>query len=1120
MDNMKEGLEDQAILSLALVHHPVGTRIRVELSGPCPAVVENPFPSPITDLDRDAFRWLAEDYLQLRGPSADRIAEREKARIDRLAIELSRAIFNGPGLTSIRAAISHPASIAALRVEVRTDDRDPWVPWEIIPGPGSEIPLSIQAASFVHTSAQSQVSKNANPASGKLEVLMVVSRPEGRQDVPFRSIASRVVRTIGKPGTEVNVRMLRPPTWSALKSELEAAARNGIKYDAVHFDGHGLFDESKSDDSSSRGYVLFESETAEGGADRVDGRTMGELLTKYGIQSVLLNACRSAYREQDSSALENRTADSFAAELLTAGVRDVMAMSLSIYVSTAARIIADVYDRLAAGETLVGATQIARRLEFQRNPTHETQPLGWAVPIIYQGLTLGGQSASDLETTHNNRQIKNLGEHGQSRAIDADLDFIGYDGEFLSVDRALTRTARARITGLAGSGKSSFVREFSNWAVATDLAQEAHVVELEQGLMESMRIMRAHLHQKEVSRVLIAIDGINDEQGHRRVTNFVENVEEFFGIERGVVYVILSGRATVNSRAENVIALNGLDPISARDVAVRSGWIDRSVPDFEKWLDWSRGLPAVINALPDFLSTRSLADANSSETRSLAQIRAGGPASTDDAATILKQFSLKRIEPATITSAAVPIAAALFQSHLTEFEWDLFRQLQERNGFAGLADDLGNLFPSQIDLFSSLGLVSVQEDGSAALHPLASIAARDAHDAVLDFIAEGTSLDFPDLLRNHWATFTMTISVAERVRSQTGSENEEVVLGAAENVWRALDISIAGYWWEHAFPLLRALRRRLLDQSRLSEWESAFQEADLNFKSTPEDALRPGVEDPHVLYFRLQADEAHRRKDFAAEAQWNNKALARTFSAEGQTIAVDDNPRMRNNRFITANMRRGDELRGVGSPECLTWYHKALQLAEGDPLRSADAYLGIARAYFNVPALRNSVLYEKYARSALAAALPMGNIAGDLLSSCCLSVGSAIWESIKSSPDANNAQRVEEAVYYLDLASEGAVPNIAASAHNNVGTIYLDLEMGDLGAARFLQACALLEMLGELGTLALARTNAAIALFRKGRVAHARDLAQAALELQDQASDQVTRVRSILEYILAEDSEP
>lgn len=79
MDNMKEGLEDQAILSLALVHHPVGTRIRVELSGPCPAVVENPFPSPITDLDRDAFRWLAEDYLQLRGPSADRIAERRKS---------------------------------------------------------------------------------------------------------------------------------------------------------------------------------------------------------------------------------------------------------------------------------------------------------------------------------------------------------------------------------------------------------------------------------------------------------------------------------------------------------------------------------------------------------------------------------------------------------------------------------------------------------------------------------------------------------------------------------------------------------------------------------------------------------------------------------------------------------------------------------------------------------------------------------------------------------------------------------------------------------------------------------------------------------------------------------
>ena len=191
------------------------------------------------------------------------------------------------------------------------------------------------AGEFVRTHLQTAGRARLPGAAGdELRVLLVICRPGGRADVPFRSVASRLVRGGAEQMDGLRLDVLRPATFKQLSKVLHEAAEAGSPYHVVHFDGHGTYLDlstlAAADDDSeekatptpgggggeiglsplrygisvagpvragSHGYLVFEDPGTETNQQLVDGPTLGRLLIATGVPVLVLNACRSAYAE-------------------------------------------------------------------------------------------------------------------------------------------------------------------------------------------------------------------------------------------------------------------------------------------------------------------------------------------------------------------------------------------------------------------------------------------------------------------------------------------------------------------------------------------------------------------------------------------------------------------------------------------------------------------------------------------------------------------------------------------------------------------------------------------------------------------------------------------------------
>jgi hypothetical protein len=127
------------------------------------------------------------------------------------------------------------------------------VPWELLRDPATDGVLALRARAFVRAQPEADRAVTV-PArlAGALRVLLVICRPEGSFDVPFRSVASRLVRLSRVARETFELDVLRPPTFRELGQVLEAARVAGSPYHVVHFDGHGVY----LDEAAAAGWPL------------------------------------------------------------------------------------------------------------------------------------------------------------------------------------------------------------------------------------------------------------------------------------------------------------------------------------------------------------------------------------------------------------------------------------------------------------------------------------------------------------------------------------------------------------------------------------------------------------------------------------------------------------------------------------------------------------------------------------------------------------------------------------------------------------------------------------------------------------------------------------------------
>ena len=290
--------------------------------------------------DEELIRWYLEDYAEFPADPAPSIAANAEARLQRIGTDLFTRVFSGPDAAEIWAQARD--RLGEVRVEVDTDPGvGPGPAWELLRDPATDAPVALRAGAFVRTHLQAAAHPVLpDPGGDQLRVLLVIARPGGADDVPFRSVASRLVRGGAEqvPGLDLDV--LRPATFSRLSKVLLTAHDAGRPYHVVHFDGHGTWLDlyglgskpaSDGEDtggdaatvqgrrsggggvhvsplrygvsvagpvrSGQHGYLLFEDAASEKNQQLVDGPTLGRLLMAAGVPVLVLNTCRSDYAE-------------------------------------------------------------------------------------------------------------------------------------------------------------------------------------------------------------------------------------------------------------------------------------------------------------------------------------------------------------------------------------------------------------------------------------------------------------------------------------------------------------------------------------------------------------------------------------------------------------------------------------------------------------------------------------------------------------------------------------------------------------------------------------------------------------------------------------------------------
>jgi hypothetical protein len=203
-----------------------GGRRRVELTwrdGPVPRQAVTEFADEPGPGDGERIRWYLEDYAEFPADPAPEIARAAERRLAQVGVDLFTRVFSGSDAIGIWDRARD--RLGEVRIEVDSDpSAGPGLAWELLRDPARDEPVALGAGAFVRTHWQAAGHPDLpEPAGDRLRVLLVICRPGGRDDVPFRSVASRLVRGGAAQMEGLDLDVLRPATFTRLSQALHAA---------------------------------------------------------------------------------------------------------------------------------------------------------------------------------------------------------------------------------------------------------------------------------------------------------------------------------------------------------------------------------------------------------------------------------------------------------------------------------------------------------------------------------------------------------------------------------------------------------------------------------------------------------------------------------------------------------------------------------------------------------------------------------------------------------------------------------------------------------------------------------------------------------------------------------
>jgi tetratricopeptide (TPR) repeat protein len=431
-------------------------------SPPIPVISPVRFPvegRPNSHLLRE-LQWYLETFLEYPFPPETEHADRVLKSLRTWGEQTFRALFDVSAAG--RFVDESTRDYSKLHLQISSDDPRvlAW-PWEALRDP--EIGFLGQLCQVVRqlNTARNPQELSESLSNDRVNILLVVSRPFER-DVRFRSVARPLVELIEQEKLPASVEVLRPPTFDQLRAHLRK--RQGY-YHILHFDGHGAYSTGTPSGAidtfrGPEGKLVFETEDGE--ADPVSSEKLSALLQECAVPGVVLNACQSAMTAADS----NDPFASVAIALLRSGMRDVVAMAYSLYVSGAQRFLPVFYRRFFEEGSMAIAVKAGRQEMWQHDKRACVRgefPLqDWLLPVLYQqdplNFAFATKSGNGKTPAYESKLPTEL------RRERNPYGFIGRDSAILELERAMRRDpAGVLIQGFSGVGKTTLARGFLQW---------------------------------------------------------------------------------------------------------------------------------------------------------------------------------------------------------------------------------------------------------------------------------------------------------------------------------------------------------------------------------------------------------------------------------------------------------------------------------------------------------------------------------------------------------------------------------------------------------------------------------------------------------------------------------
>ena len=335
---------------------------------------------PLSEQDKAKLEWHFEQYVSF--PYLRTVDPSDAAEIIQKAGEnLFSQLFNDPRIYRYYQQIVQ-SNLDDLVIEIAGSPEFHSLLWESVKDPNFPNPLVLNALILRKNLREQSLPADVREAS-TINLLLVTSRPGGRNDVGYRTISRPLVELLRSSRLPVRIHILRPATYESLSKHLDEVGKGF--YHVVHFDVHGAlltfkdFESIEKEKSSNNltfqlnrygrpevkqydgkdAFLFFDlycepaSKDDDGfGADPVRADEMANLLLLHRIPLLILNACQSAKElgeqtpRQQAFPVAEET--SLASRLMRAGAQMVLAMSYSVTVTAAEILMKSLYQEIFA----------------------------------------------------------------------------------------------------------------------------------------------------------------------------------------------------------------------------------------------------------------------------------------------------------------------------------------------------------------------------------------------------------------------------------------------------------------------------------------------------------------------------------------------------------------------------------------------------------------------------------------------------------------------------------------------------------------------------------------------------------------------------------------------------